>query len=76
MVNATFSDNTATYGGGIDNQGTLVLANGTFIGNRAYNGNGGGIENSGSAVVVDSTFTGNEVLNGAMGGGMDSSGGR
>ena len=43
MSNSTFSGNSATYGGGIFNGGTLTVSNSTFSGNSADDG-GGGIE--------------------------------
>lgn len=48
------------YGGGIDSEGTLVVASSTFFSNRA--GHGGGIANRGTATVTNSTFSVNSAL--------------
>jgi len=69
-------------GGGIFNNGALIVSNSTISGNSA-NGNfvnGGGIENFGYIALINSTVTGNSVFGGggtqsaAQGGGIDNQG--
>jgi CSLREA domain-containing protein len=61
-------------GGGIYNNGTLTVTNGTFSGNSAIGGgngcysSGGGIYNSGTLTVTNSTFSGNSATGGDGGG--------
>ena len=62
VTNSTFSDNSATYGGGIYNEGTLTVTNSTFSGNSATYG--GGIYNQGTLTVTNSTFSGNTANTG------------
>jgi hypothetical protein len=57
-------------GGGIDNAGTLTLANCTISGNAASD-YGGGINNHGTLTVTNSTISGNT---GSSGGGIESAG--
>lgn len=75
----------ATYGGGIDNSGTLAINNSVVSGNlagglRGQRGHGGGIYNSGRLTVTDTTISGNRAVCGnycsGQGGGIfnDSSG--
>jgi hypothetical protein len=59
--------NTADFGGGIFNFGTLTLTNATIRGNRALNG--GGIKNVGTLTVTDSTLSGNSAGTPFLGGG-------
>jgi len=66
VTNSTFSDNSATYGGGIYNEGTLTVTNSTFSGNSATYG--GGIYNQGTLTVTNSTFSGNAAT--TYGGGI------
>jgi predicted outer membrane repeat protein len=68
----TFSDNgdSAGYGGGIGNEGSLTVTGCSFSGNSA--GYGGGIENEGSLTVADCSFSGNSA--GDSGGGIESVG--
>jgi hypothetical protein len=54
-------------GGGIENAGTLTVANSVFSGNESL-GSGGGILNRGVLTVTSSTFSGNS---GDGGGGID-----
>lgn len=62
VTNSTFSDNTATWGGGIRNSGTLTVTNSTFS-NNSVTGVGGGIDHDpGTAVVINSTFSGNSAV--------------
>jgi len=65
---------TETFGGGINNGGTLVVATSVFSGNNAASPGGGGIFNNGTLTVTDSTFTGNGTSAGS-GGGIYSNGG-
>jgi hypothetical protein len=78
-ISATVSGLTVTggsseAGGGINNGGTLVLANSMVSGNTAATGaigDGGGIYNSGTLTVRDSRVFDNETNLGGMGGGID-----
>lgn len=56
----TVANNVTTKenGGGVDNEGTLTVANSTFSGNSS-NRSGGGIYNNGTTSVTNSTITGN-----------------
>jgi hypothetical protein len=66
IVNSTFFDNSASEGGGIDNDndGTLTVTNSTFSGNSASTEKeGGGINNRGHA-TVKGTILGNESTGG------------
>ena len=67
MTNCNFSDNSASYGGGIYNFGSTTMSNCTFNGNSAGS-YGGGIYNSGSITMSNCTFTENssEYDGGAM----------
>jgi predicted outer membrane repeat protein len=53
------AQNSAGYGGGIDNfsSGTITVSNSTFFGNQG--GNGGAIYSHGTATITDSTISGN-----------------
>jgi hypothetical protein len=62
----------ATAGGGIFNQGTLVVSGSTVRGNTAPSGPGGGIHNVGSLVVRGSTIGDNYSL--GAGGGINNNG--
>ena len=68
VTGATFSDNSAPsgHGGGINNEGTVHVANTRFFGNSADFG--GGVANHGEATVVNSLFADNHVSD--NGGGM------
>jgi hypothetical protein len=48
------------FGGGIDNEGTLMVTNSTISGNSAGE-SGGGIVNSGTLTVTNSTISGNSA---------------
>ncbi|MEZ5471881.1 MAG: choice-of-anchor Q domain-containing protein [Marinicella sp.] len=68
ISNNTFSANTASYGGGFYNEGTIGnLSNSTFTNNRATNNDsrlalGGAINNEGTITVFsNSTFAGNRA---------------
>ena len=56
-------------GGGIFNQGTLVVQNKTVIRDNTANDNGGGIWNSGNVRLRDATLSGN-TARGGLGGGV------
>ncbi len=64
-------DGNAAHGGGIENQGSLVLTDVTLAGNSA-SGDGGGIDNSGTLTINGSTLSGNSA--GGNGGGIHSTG--
>jgi hypothetical protein len=70
-----------SLGGGIYNEGTLTITNGTFSGNSAfgppgsnYEGDGGGIYNEGTLTVTNSTFSNNGNGSFGEGGGIDNAG--
>jgi hypothetical protein len=72
LSNATFSGNTAIYGGGIVNAGALTVSNLTISGNstvpgNGFGGQGGGIYNDGALTVSNLTISGNTA---SSGGGM------
>jgi hypothetical protein len=65
--------NSAYFGGGIYNDGTVTVTNSTFSGNTSanpeYGGAGGGIYSGGGPLTVtNSTFSGNSAANGVGGG--------
>ena len=74
----TVANGSASYGGGIYNDGTVHVNNSTLSGNRVYwygtfSGLGGGIYNQGTLTVSNSLFSGNVAsgaLSGADGGGI------
>jgi predicted outer membrane repeat protein len=71
VTNCTLSDNSATFGGGIENAhgATLIVTNSTFSGNSAINGSGGGrINNLGTLTVTNCTFSDNSA---GFGGGIE-----
>ena len=63
IVNAVFQGNSADSGGGLQNRGTLYLANSLLAGNTALTdrGHGGGLWNTRIAEIVNSTFVGNSA---------------
>jgi CSLREA domain-containing protein len=64
VKNSTLSNNSATFGGGISNSGSLSLTNSTISTNSA-GVSGGGIYNSFDTLsVTDSTLSGNSAQNG------------
>jgi CSLREA domain-containing protein len=72
LISLTITNGSASAGAGINNAGTLTVANRTFISNRATT-NGGGLYNDvgGTATVINSTFSGNSATSsGASGGGF------
>jgi len=60
IAGMTISGGSAPDGSGIENIGTLTVADATLSGNNAYK-YGGGIENFGSLTVTNSTLTGNDA---------------
>ncbi|MBF0529672.1 MAG: hypothetical protein HQK55_10460 [Deltaproteobacteria bacterium] len=67
LYNCTLAGNSAMYGGGIYNQGRLVINNCTLYGNTATT-SGGGFYNSGVANLTNSTISGNGAVSGNGGG--------
>jgi Bacterial Ig-like domain (group 3)/Matrixin/Right handed beta helix region len=67
----TITEGYATNGGGINNGGTLTVADSTIEHSSASN-DGGGINNTGTLTVTDSTIENSRANNG--GGGIDNSG--
>ncbi|HNS50128.1 MAG TPA: right-handed parallel beta-helix repeat-containing protein [Anaerolineae bacterium] len=64
VSNCTFSDNSAHYGGGMENAGSPTVTNCTFSNNSATS-IGGGMHNSGSSpVVANCTFSDNSASDG------------
>jgi len=57
----TISNGLATYGGGIENYGTLTVTNSTFDYDSAGDGGGGGIFNLGTLTVTNSTIANNSA---------------
>ncbi len=69
LQNLTIANGNAGNGGGLENEGTLIVTNSTFTANQA--GAGGAIfnGNAGTVTITNSTFSGNTASNGANGGG-------
>ena len=63
VKNLTIADGRAA-GGGIYNNGTLIVTNSTISGNSAGTGDGGGIYNNGTLTVSNSTFSANKASHG------------
>ena len=62
MENSTITNNTAYYGGGIYNEGTLTLRKVNMIHNIAETSGGGIDSNKATTVVIeDSLFTDNKA---------------
>ena len=59
ISNSTMSDNKASRGGGIVNQGEINIVNSTISGNETGNGGGGGIMNYWKMNIANSTISGN-----------------
>ena len=74
MTDCTVSGNSAVEGGGISNQGTLIVANSDIVKNQATSAGGGISTTGGTATITNSTIKNNQVnSNGtALGGGIDS----
>ncbi len=66
VANSTFSGNSASFGGAINNaSNVLSVTNSTFSNNTTSGGFGGAIYNNGTAVTVtNSTFSGNSAPGG------------
>ena len=64
----TISNNCASTGGGIDNDGILTLNNCILSGNYATNGPGGGINNNVTVTFNNCLLSGNFATNGPGGG--------
>ncbi|HYA68528.1 MAG TPA: hypothetical protein VED63_07330, partial [Acidimicrobiales bacterium] len=58
----TIEDGNGSDGGGIENNGTLILTDSTVSGNTATSA-GGGIYNTGTLSVLDSTFSQDDATN-------------
>jgi hypothetical protein len=68
ITDTTISDNLASsYGGGLENSGTLLLNRVTLSGNDAHTGGGGGISNTGLLTLNNVTISGNSSQ---LGGGI------
>src|SRR5262249_34369547 len=65
----TLSGNSASFGGGLFNTGTLVLTGSTLSGNSASFGGGGGIDNAGTLSLTNCTLAGNSAATLFGGGG-------
>jgi hypothetical protein len=63
VAGSTFSGNSASGGGGIANDGTLLVTNSTFSNNNGGS-LGGGISSYYSLAVTNSTFSGNRASSG------------
>ena len=62
LTNSTVSGNTAVWGGGIDNDGSMTITDSVVSENRAaewYSTQGGGITNYGTLTVTNSVVAGN-----------------
>jgi hypothetical protein len=70
VTNTTINNNGALAdGGGISNNGNLVVTNSTLTGNSVVGGGGagGGISNGGNLAVTNSTLSGNSAVFGGSG---------
>jgi len=63
VQNCTFFENSAEFGGGIDNENTTEILNSNFYSNTANSG-GGAIYNSDTLIIFDSTISDNEANTG------------
>jgi hypothetical protein len=63
LMNSTLSGNSAAYGGGIENTGTLTVTNSSTLSGNSAHSKGGGIYNttSGNATVTNSSLLGNDA---------------
>jgi beta-lactam-binding protein with PASTA domain len=72
IANLTIQNgNSSGSGGGINNQGSLVVTNVTVKGSTATTGAGGGINNTGTLVLTGSTVSANSA---SQGGGINNTG--
>jgi hypothetical protein len=63
LTNCTLSRNSADFGGGIFNLGTVTLTNSTLSGNLVFQGYGGGIYNGfGFVTLTNCTLSGNSAI--------------
>lgn len=69
LLGVTFSGNTASIGGAIENDDTLSFTNTTIADNSATNG--AGIDNAGTLTAVNATIAYNTVTTGGSGGGLN-----
>jgi hypothetical protein len=67
LIGCTVSGNAASYGGGINNVGTLRLTDCTVSRNTAEFGSGG-IDNSGTLILTRTKISGNTAIDGGGGG--------
>jgi CSLREA domain-containing protein len=76
LQNLTIANgNSGTYGGGIENYGTLTVINATFSNNNGTGfSSGGGIYNDGTLIVINATFSNNGTAFGGGGGIYNNSG--
>ena len=75
LTNSTVSGNTAVWGGGIDNDGSMTMADSVVLENRAaewYSAGGGGITNYGTLTATNTVVAGNASEDWA--GGIDNTG--
>ncbi len=64
ITNCTLAGNTTSFGGAIDNRGTLTISNSRIYSNSVDTA-GGGIENeAGTVLISDSVFTADSSFNG------------
>ena len=73
MTGTDVKDNSASVGGGIANQGMLIVASSDIFENQATSQGGGISTTGGSAAISDSVIMLNQVdsAEGALGGGID-----
>ncbi|MCC7561981.1 MAG: hypothetical protein KO253_04025 [Methanobrevibacter arboriphilus] len=62
IINSTFINNKANYGGAIYNQGNITITNSNFTNNSANTG--GAIHNQGNITITNSNFTNNSANTG------------
>ncbi len=62
VIHSTFCNNTASFGGGIYNNGELTVMNSTFSGNRANTGGGIYVPQGRTLTVIDSNFSENTAV--------------
>ena len=75
LTNTAISGNTAVWGGGIDNDGSMTITDSVVSENKAaewYSTGGGGITNYGTLTLMNSVVTGNTAEDWA--GGIDNTG--